>query len=151
MAKGLTLKSGKSIPLSLFVKYGLFRVRGRIGLAYIPYSSKYQVTIYNNYPIAPLLVFYVHATNFDSGRDLTLTLLRESQWIINAKSLTRKALKSCLCCKCLRNQHKPPIMTDLLPERLSSFLPPFYFTGEDYFGSLTINLNKGARRTSGKA
>ena len=42
-------------------------------------------------------------------------------------------------------------MSDLPPERLSSFLPPFYFTGVDYFGSLTIKLNKGTRRTSGTA
>ena len=42
-------------------------------------------------------------------------------------------------------------MSDLPPERLSSFLPPFYFTGVDYFGPLTIKLNKGTRHTSGTA
>ena len=33
-------------------------------------------------------------------------------------------------------------MSDLPPERLAAFLPPFYFTGVDYFGPLTIKLNK---------
>ena len=42
-------------------------------------------------------------------------------------------------------------MSDLSPERLSSFLPKFYFLGVDYFGPLTINLNKRTRRTSGTA
>ena len=42
-------------------------------------------------------------------------------------------------------------MSDLPPERFSSFLPPFYFTGVDFFGPLTIKLNKGTRRTSGTA
>ena len=37
------------------------------------------------------------------------------------------------------------------PERLSAFLLPLYFTGVDYFGPLTIKLNKGTRRTSGTA
>ena len=121
LVKGLPLKSGKSIPLSPFVKDGLIRVGGRIGSAYIPYSSKHRVIISNNNPIASLLVFYIHVTNFHSGRDLILNLLRESYWIINAKSLIRKVLKSCLYCKRLRNQTKPPIMSYLPPERLYSF------------------------------
>ena len=130
----MPLKSGKLIPLSPFNKDVLIRVGGRIGSAYIPYSSKHQVIISNNHPIASLLVLYIHVTNFHSGRDLTLNLLREFYWIINAKSLIHKVLKSRLYCKRLRNQPKPPIMSDLSPERLSSLLPPFYFTGVDYFG-----------------
>ena len=151
MVKGLPLKSGKLIPLSPFVKGDLIRVGGNIGSASIPYSSKHQVINSNNQPIASLLVFYIHITNFHSGRDLTLNLLRESYWIINAKSLIRKVLKSSHYCKCSRNQPKPRIMSDLPPERLSAFLPPFYFTGVDYFGPLTIKLSKGTRRTSGTA
>ena len=64
LAKSLLHNSGKLIPLSPFVKDGLFRVGGRIGSAYIPYSSKHQVVISNNHPIASLLVFYIHVTNF---------------------------------------------------------------------------------------
>ena len=78
LVKGLPLKSGKLIPLSLFVKDGLIRVGGRTGSTYIPYSSKHQVIISNNHPIASLLVFYIHVTNFHLGRDLTLSLPRES-------------------------------------------------------------------------
>ena len=78
LAKGLPLKSGNLIPLSPFVKDGLIRVGGRIGSAYIPYSSKHQVRISNNHPIASLIVFHIHVTNYHSGRDLTLNLLRES-------------------------------------------------------------------------
>ena len=111
MVKGLPLKSRKLIPLSPFVKDGLIRV----GSVYIPYSHKHQVIISNNHPIASLLVFYIHVTNFHSEHDLTLNLLRESYWIINPKSLIRKVLKSCLYCKRLRNEPKPPIMIDLPP------------------------------------
>ena len=151
MVQGLALKSGKLIPLSPFVKDGLISVGGCIGSAYIPYSSKHKVTISNNHPIASLLLFYVHVANFHSGHDLTLHLLRESYWIINAKSLICKILKSCLYCKCLSSQPKPPIMSDLPPEKLSAFLPPFYFTGVEYFGPLNIKLNKRTRSTSGTA
>ena len=151
LVKGLPLKSGKLIPLPPLFKDGLIRIGGRIGSAYIPYSSKHQIIISNNHPIASLLVFYIHVTNFHSGLDLPLNLLRESYWIINAKYVIRKILKSCLYCKRLRNQPKPPIMSDLPPERFSSLLPPFYFTGVDYFGPSTIKLNKGTRRTSGTA
>ena len=151
LVKGLTLKSDILSPLSPFAKDGLIHVGVRIGSAYIPYSSKHQVTISNNHLIASLLVFYIHVTNFHSGCDLTLNLLRESYWIINATSLICKVLKSYLYCKRSRSQPKPPIMSDLPPERLSAFLPSFYFTGADYFGPLTIKLNKRTRSTSGTA
>ena len=39
-------------------------------------------------------------------------------------------------------------MRDLPSERLSPFLPSFYFTGVDYFGPLTIKLNKRTRSTA---
>ena len=61
-----------------FVKDGLIHVEGRIGSDYIPYSCKHQVIISNNHLIVSLLVFYIHVTNFHSGCDLTLNLLRES-------------------------------------------------------------------------
>ena len=61
-----------------FVKDGLIHVEGRIGSDYIPCSCKHQVIISNNHLIVSLLVFYIHVTNFHSGRDLTLNLLRES-------------------------------------------------------------------------
>ena len=78
LVKGLLLKSGKLITLSVFVKDGLDGVGRRIGSAYSPYSSKYQVVISNNHLIASLLVFYIHVTDFHSGRDLTLNLLIET-------------------------------------------------------------------------
>ena len=128
LIKGLPLKGGKSIPSSPFVKDGLIHVGARTGSVYIPYSSKHQVIISNNHPIASLLIFYIHVNNFHSGRDLTLNLPRESYWIINAKSLICKVLKSCLYYKLLGNQPEPPIMSDLPIEGRSPFLPPFYFT-----------------------
>ena len=82
-------------------------------LYYIPYSSKHQVIISNNHPIASLLVFYIYETNFHSRRDLTLNLLRESYWIINAKSLICTVLKSCPHCKHLRNQPKQQVIYTL--------------------------------------
>ena len=151
LIKGLPLKGGKSIPSSPFVKDGLIHIGGRTGSVYIPYSSKHQVIISNNDPITSLLIFYIHVNNFHSGSDLTLNLLRESYWIINAKSLIRKVLRSCLYCKRLRSQSKPPMMSDSPSERLSAFLSPFYFTGVDYFGPLTIKLNKRTRSTGGAA
>ena len=136
------------IPFSPFVKDSLICVKGCISSTYILYSSKPQVVNSNNHPISSLIVFYVHVTNVHLGLDLTLNLLREPYSIKNAKSLTCQILKSCLHCKRLSNQPKPPIMVGLYPERRSSFLPTFYFIKVDYFGPLTIKLNKGTRHPS---
>ena len=56
------------ILLSTFVKYGLILVGGHIGSSYTPYLTKHQVIISNNHPIASLLIFYIHVTNFHSGQ-----------------------------------------------------------------------------------
>lgn len=74
LCKDLPLKNSNLNPLSPFVDQDLIRVGRCIGAAYISYSSKHQVLISNKHPLASLLVFYVHITNFHSGRELTLSL-----------------------------------------------------------------------------
>ena len=46
-------------------------------------------------------------------REQTSGLLKETVWIINGKSLTRKVLKECRYCKRQTLKPLPPAMTDL--------------------------------------
>ena len=83
--------------------------------------------------------------NCHCGREQTLGLLRETVWIINGKSLTRKVLKECRYCK--RQTLKPlsPMMSDLPKQRLDIGSPAFNNTMIDYFGPMTVKLNKRTR------
>ena len=71
--------------------------------------------------------------------------LRETVWIINGKSLTRKVLKECRYCK--RQTLKPlsPMMSNLSKQRLDIRSPAFNSTMTDYFGPTIVKLNKGTR------
>ena len=60
-------------------------------------------------------------------------------WIKNAKSLIRAVLRNCSYSKRMNTKSKPPLMGEL-PK-----------TGIDYFGPLTIKLNKQTRKTCATA
>ena len=56
--------------------------------------------------------------NCHCRREQTLGLLRETVWIINGKSLTRKVLKECRYCKRQTLKALSPMMSDL-PKQLT--------------------------------
>ena len=97
----------------------LLRVGGRVAHSLLPFDSKYQIILAKKHPLSELLIKDIHVRNCDSGRELTLNLLREKFWIIHAKSLVRKVLLNCSYCKRQRILPTPPLMNDLPAERVS--------------------------------
>ena len=89
--------------------------------------------------------------NCHNRREQNLELLRETVWIINGKSLTRKVLKGCQYCK--RQTLKPlsPMISDLPKQRLDISSPAFNNTMIDYFGPIIVKLNKGTRGSQATA
>ena len=83
--------------------------------------------------------------NCHCERDQTLGMLRETVWITNGKSLTRKVLKECRYCK--RQTLKPlsPMMSNLPKQRLDIGSPALNSIMIDYFGPMIMKLNKGTR------
>ena len=91
------------------------------------------------------MVHDAHVRNCHSGRDLTLSLIREKFWIVHAKSLIRKVLFDRHYSKRQRILPKPPLISELPIERLCVVDQPFAHAGVDYFGPILLKLNKKAR------
>ena len=72
-----------------FLSDNLLRIGERIGQTFRPSYSKHQIILSKNHSLSALLVQDVHVKNCHSGIDLTPSLIRETFWIINAKSLIK--------------------------------------------------------------
>ena len=90
------------LSLRPFISDGLIRVGARIAKSHLPFKNKHQVVVAKDCPLSKLLIIHHHEMNCHGGREQALGLLRETVWIINGKSLTRKVLKECRCvCVCV--------------------------------------------------
>ena len=138
-------KTSPLLSLRPFISDGLIRVGGRIAKNHLPFKNKHQIVVAKDHPLSKLLIIHHHEMNCHCGREQTLGMLRETVWIINGKSLTRKVLKECRYCKRQTLEPLSPMMSDLPKQRLDIGSPAFNNTMIDYFGPLIVKLNKGTR------
>ena len=78
-------KHSKLLPLNPIVVDNLIRVGGRIGQSHLPFEQKHQILLTKEHFLSTLLVLDKHERNYHIGREQTLSLLRESVWIIKGK------------------------------------------------------------------
>jgi len=133
------------ITLNPIFQNELIKVGGRINLAKISIESKNQIIVPKNHPIAELLINHIHSLNLHVGREHTLALLRKKYWVPACRGIIRKVIFNCLYCKRQRIMPKPPIMSDLPPDRLDIGTKPFVNTGIDYFGPIVVKMNRKTR------
>ena len=88
-------KRSKLLPLNPIVVDNLIRVGGRIGQSHLPFEQKHQILLTKEHFLSTLLVLDKHERNYHIGREQTLSLLRESVWIIKGKALVRKVIQNC--------------------------------------------------------
>ena len=140
-------KHSKLLSLNPIVVDDLIRVGGRIGHLHLPFEQKHQILLTKEHFLTTLLVLDKHERNYYIGREQTLSLLRESVWIIKGEALVRKVIQNCSFCKQRRVTPQSPIMSNFPEARLAINQPQFTNTGIDYFGALTINQRRRTRST----
>ena len=92
-------KHSKLLPLNPIVADNLIRVGGKIVQSYLPFEQKHQILFTKEHFLSTLLVLDKHERNYHIGREQTLSLLRESVWIIKGKALVRKVIQNRSFCK----------------------------------------------------
>ena len=92
-------KHSELLLLNPVVVDNLIRFGGRIGQSHLPFEQKYQILLTKEHFLSTLLVLDKHERNYHIGREQTLSLLRESVWIIKGKALVRKVIQNCGFCK----------------------------------------------------
>ena len=137
----------KLLQLNPILGKSLIKVGGHLKHTNIPNQSKYQNIFPAKHQVTSFIIQHYHETSYHFGRDQTLSLIRQSYWIVNGKSAVRKILQRCLYCERIRVQSRPPIMVDLPDKRVGLYKPAFSYTGIDFFGPLVVKHSKRARTT----
>ncbi|XP_057373120.1 uncharacterized protein LOC130693974 [Daphnia carinata] len=75
-----------------------------------------------------------------------LTDLRSSFWILSGRKVVKSVINNCWPCKRTSAKPNPPLMASLPIHRLTPHLPPFTYTGIDYFWPLTVRVGGRGRR-----
>lgn len=125
---------------------GIWRCRGRIANADVPYSTKYPVMLHSDHHLTKLFVESAHQRVCHNGVRETLTELRSRFWIVKGRSAVRQVLHHCTICKRIegrpyRAPPPPPLPTYRVQEA-----PPFTVTGVDFAGPLYIRSPDGIQR-----
>ena len=67
----------KILSLTPILVENLIRVGGRVQKADIPYYRKHQIILCKSHMLSKLIILNKHQSNFRTGRDQTLAILRE--------------------------------------------------------------------------
>ena len=117
---------------------GLWRCRGRIQNAAVPYSTKYPILLHKSHHLTVLIVRKAHSRVLHNGVKETLAELRSKFWIMKGRSFVKTVIR--LCRQCRRHEGKP--YSAPAPPPLPAFrveeAPPFSFTGVDFAGPLYV-------------
>ena len=126
---------------------GVWRCRGRLSNADLPFATKHPVFLDSQHYLTTLIVRDAHATIKHNGVSETLTELRDKYWIVRGRSFVRKVLHKCVTCRRFEGRpHCPPPPPPLPAFRVKE-APAFTYTGVDYAGPLYIKSSKGSRES----
>ena len=125
--------------LSLFQDdEGIWRCRGRLQNATIPYSTMHPMLLHRNHHLTLLVVQKAHRKVLHNGVSETLAKTRARFWILKGRSFVKSVIHRCHICR----HHEGPPYSAPSPPPLPKFCveeaPAFSFTGVDFAGPLYI-------------
>ena len=140
------MDAGKLKELDLQDHNGLKVVFGRAsaGLQHF-LGSNYLPVIMGSTRVAYLIMLHSHNKDH-AGRDVTMAMSRHEAWIVNAKRLAKKIVRSCVRCRFMRKQLEGQKMA-AIPSNLLSPSPPFTNIGIDLIGPFTVKSMTNKRST----
>lgn len=123
---------------------GVLRMNGRVGNADIMHQ-KTAIILPDKHHFTKLIIEEAHTDVLHGGVQLTLRKLRDTYWIIHARSQVQKVVHKCITCFRDRKPMMGQKMADLPPFRTEQ-ARPFAFVGCDYAGFFHIKTS--TRRNS---
>lgn len=129
--------NSKLLRLNPFMDKDILRVGGRLQNSTCPYEQKFPAILPIDHIFTKLLIKYTHELNLHAGPQLTISLLREKYWVINARNLVRKLIYTCIYCFKVRPKLHEYQMGNLPAHRVVS-ARAFENCGVDYCGPILI-------------
>ena len=110
------------------------RVGGRIRHDSILFDAVHPMLLPKEHPIYTSVVRYYHQTLGHAGCEHVLAVIRQKFWIFQARSLVRRVL-----CKCVVYRKRNEAA-------MKQLMPPFTYTGVDFFGPLDVKRGRGSEK-----
>lgn len=120
----------------------IIRVGGRLEKSELPFESKHPVILKSHYAIK-LLIKEIHERCFHGGLQLTLSIVRQSMWIIHPRPLIKSIIHHCLICTRDRAKKPTQLMANLPHHRVVKPIRAFTDCGLDYAGPMQVRMAGG--------
>lgn len=135
-------RSSKLSKLNPVLIDGTIHVGGRLELAPISYGAKHPMILPSKNHVTNLIIRHYHVKEGHLGTRHVWNAIRQVYWIINGRAEVRKVINQCIQCRKRNARPGSQIMAPLPAARVTPYQPPFTCVGVDYFGPLTIKLNR---------
>lgn len=147
--KKTELKKSSSLwRLDPFVYEGVIHVGGRLNRADLSEETKHPIILPRKNHVTTLIIRETHEHLGHAGRGHTLARLREKYWILHANAAVRHQIANCVNCRRNRAPVSEQKMADLPKDRATP-VPPFTYTGVDYFGPFLIKEGRKEQKRYG--
>lgn len=122
-------------------KNGIMRIYGRLNNSDLNFDQKRPIILDYHCTLARRLAEEAHRVLGHGGAQACTQFLRNKYWILKSRILTRKVVRSCVICCRYRQEAANQFMADLPAMRLKP-MPPFYHTGIDFAGPISLKQSR---------
>ena len=123
-------------------------VGGRMRNASIECTAQHPIVIPPCH-LSKLLIQQAHSQEGHAGKTHVLNKLREKYWLIKGQSQIKREIGNCFQCKRYTSRPCSQQMADLPRERVTADMPPFSYTGVDFFGPMTVKVRRSTEKRYG--
>ncbi|XP_062704324.1 uncharacterized protein LOC134286689 [Aedes albopictus] len=131
--------------LGVMMRNDILRVGGRLRNASLPFGAKHQMLLPDKNPIVESLLRTLHRELLHIGPSGLIAYVRQKFWLLNARSVARKIVRSCVVCFRCSPQLLQPSMGDLPQARVVP-APPFFKSGVDF--ASPVFIRQGGRKST---
>ncbi|XP_030609347.1 uncharacterized protein LOC115796997 [Archocentrus centrarchus] len=146
------LRAGKPVPATSRLRclapesdetVQLIRVGGRLRRSdQLDLDAIHPVVLDPRHRVSQLLIHDTDRSLHHPGAERLFAELRRKYWILQGREAVKRHQRSCPDCQRWRANPSVPRMADLPPARLRLMKPPFFSTGVDCFGPLTVQVGR---------
>ncbi|XP_037955049.1 uncharacterized protein LOC119684956 [Teleopsis dalmanni] len=129
-------------------KNEILRVGGRLENSPFSFARKHPILLPKCH-LTMLIVDDYHKNTLHGGIKLMENMLRRQYWIINARNIIKRYVRSCVRCIRYRRETATQLMGNL-PENRVSISKPFEHAGIYYAGPVQMRVSKGRGQKSYK-
>ena len=123
---------------SLFLDGRIWRCKGRLEKADLPYSAKHSALLPKQHPLTDLIIQESHECVMHNGVKEILAETRSKYWIIHGRQSVRQVLLKCATCRQYEGPPHPAPRPPPLPQFRVCEEPAFTYVGLDFAGPLYV-------------